>query len=171
VQLMASIKDIATAFTSSTDAARNLSGSCTENDTLSGFESKIYRKDGTIIWIAENCRAVRDAQGKLLYYEGTVEDITERKRAEEQIRRAPVNSPAAARNCAPRIHSWRKICATAREIQLTMLPQQYPTFPHGSTTEQSAFNLSTATSRRSPSARFFSISAFPTPRSACSSAT
>ena len=46
------------------------------HDTLSGFESKIYRKDETIIWIAENCRAVRNAEGKLLYYEGTVEDIT-----------------------------------------------------------------------------------------------
>src|ERR1035438_2667690 len=37
--------------------------------------------------ISENCRAVRDAQGNLLYYEGTVEDISERKHAEEQIRR------------------------------------------------------------------------------------
>ena len=49
---------------------------------VTDFESRIYRKDGSIIWIAENCRAVRDALGKLLYYEGTVEDITERKRAE-----------------------------------------------------------------------------------------
>ena len=38
-----------------------------EHNTLTGFESKIYRKDGTIIWISENCRAVRGAQGQLLY--------------------------------------------------------------------------------------------------------
>lgn len=49
---------------------------------VSGFESQVYRQDGSIIWIAENARAVRDATGKLLCYEGTVQNITERKQAE-----------------------------------------------------------------------------------------
>lgn len=57
-----------------------------EHDTISGFESEIYRKDGTVIWILENCRAIRDAKGKLLYYEGTVEDITHRRDAERSLR-------------------------------------------------------------------------------------
>jgi sigma-B regulation protein RsbU (phosphoserine phosphatase) len=57
-----------------------------ENDTLSGFESQVYRKDGVIIWISEHCRAVRDQNGRLLYYEGTVEDITKRRQAEEKLR-------------------------------------------------------------------------------------
>src|SRR6266850_7951858 len=57
-----------------------------EHDTISGFESQIYRKDQTVIWISENCRAVRDAKGRLLYYEGTVEDITQRQQAEEKVR-------------------------------------------------------------------------------------
>lgn len=57
-----------------------------ERDTLSGFESQVYRKDGLIIWISENCRAVRDSSGSLLYYEGTVEEFTQRKLAEEQVR-------------------------------------------------------------------------------------
>lgn len=57
-----------------------------EHDTITGFESETYRKDGTRIWISENCRAVRDAAGKLLYYEGTVEDITQRRQAEENLR-------------------------------------------------------------------------------------
>jgi len=51
-------------------------------DTVAQFEHQVYRRDRTKIWISENVRAVRDASGKLLYYEGTVEDITERKRAE-----------------------------------------------------------------------------------------
>ncbi|HSP62768.1 MAG TPA: PAS domain S-box protein, partial [Pyrinomonadaceae bacterium] len=50
-------------------------------DTVKGFEFEAYRKDGTRIWMSDNVRAARDASGKLLYYEGTVEDITERKRA------------------------------------------------------------------------------------------
>ena len=57
-----------------------------EHDTITGFESPIYRKDGSVIWISENCRAIRDAQGRLLYYEGTVEDITQRRQAEENLR-------------------------------------------------------------------------------------
>ena len=47
------------------------------------FEYQIYRKDRSKIWICENSRCVRDANGGILCYEGTVEDITERKRVEE----------------------------------------------------------------------------------------
>src|ERR1035437_9408031 len=57
-----------------------------EHDTLTGFESPIYRKDGSLIWISENCRAVRDRRSRLLYYEGTVEDITQRRQTEENLR-------------------------------------------------------------------------------------
>jgi len=57
-----------------------------EHDTITGFESQVYRKDRSVIWISENCRSVRDEQGKLLYYEGTVEDITQRQHAEEKLR-------------------------------------------------------------------------------------
>jgi sigma-B regulation protein RsbU (phosphoserine phosphatase) len=57
-----------------------------EHDTITRFESRIYRKDGSVIWISENCRAIRDSQGRLLYYEGTVEDTTQRRQAEEKVR-------------------------------------------------------------------------------------
>jgi sigma-B regulation protein RsbU (phosphoserine phosphatase) len=56
-----------------------------EHDVLTAFESQVYRKDGSIIWIAENCRAIRDRQGRLLYYEGTVEDTTQQRSAEEKL--------------------------------------------------------------------------------------
>lgn len=52
------------------------------------FESQAYRKDGSIVWVSENARAVRDASGKILHYEGTMVDITDRKRAEELIRQS-----------------------------------------------------------------------------------
>ncbi len=57
-------------------------------DTLTNFESPVHRKDGSIIWISESCRAIRDAQGNLLYYEGTVEDVTQRREAEEKVQRS-----------------------------------------------------------------------------------
>ncbi|MBD2497272.1 PAS domain S-box protein [Nostoc sp. FACHB-280] len=52
---------------------------------ISEFESQIYRQDGSIVWISEKAYAVRDADGKLLYYEGLIEDITQRKQAEEAL--------------------------------------------------------------------------------------
>ena len=56
-----------------------------EQDAVTGFEAQVYRKDGSVIWISESARAVRDRQGTLLCYEGTVEDITERNRLEQQL--------------------------------------------------------------------------------------
>lgn len=56
-----------------------------QNDLITEFESQVYRKDGSIIWISENARAVRDLHGNLLYYEGTVEDITQRKEIQEKL--------------------------------------------------------------------------------------
>ncbi len=56
-----------------------------ERGEVSGFESQIHRRDGQVIWISENARAIRDETGKVLLYEGTVEDITERKHYERRL--------------------------------------------------------------------------------------
>ena len=57
-----------------------------EKELIQGFESQVFNARGEIIWITESARAVRDAEGKLRHYEGTVEDITERRRAEIAVR-------------------------------------------------------------------------------------
>lgn len=51
-----------------------------------GFEFQLARKDGNQIWASVNARVVRDQQGRTMYYEGTGLDITERKRAQGQLR-------------------------------------------------------------------------------------
>ena len=58
-----------------------------KSDAVSKFESQVYRQDGSMIWISENARAVRDQDATLLYYEGFVTDITQRKAAEEALGR------------------------------------------------------------------------------------
>ena len=55
-----------------------------EKGMVHGFELEAYRKDRTRIWTAENVRAVRDDAGNLLYYEGIVEDVTQRKLVENE---------------------------------------------------------------------------------------
>jgi diguanylate cyclase (GGDEF)-like protein/PAS domain S-box-containing protein len=51
------------------------------------FESEVYRADGTRIWISENAHVVRDTEGRAQYYEGTVQDISERRRYHEELER------------------------------------------------------------------------------------
>ena len=57
-----------------------------EHDTVTDFQSQIYRKNGEIIWITENVRAARNPGGQLLHYEGTVEDITASRIVAERLR-------------------------------------------------------------------------------------
>ena len=54
-----------------------------EQGAVQNYEAKMYRKEGGLQWISTNVRLVRDVQGKPLYYEGTMMDITSRKMAEE----------------------------------------------------------------------------------------
>ncbi len=54
---------------------------------VSNFESQVYRQDGRLIWILQNARAIRSSKGKqVIYYEGSVIDITNLKKTEERLR-------------------------------------------------------------------------------------
>ena len=53
---------------------------------ISNAESEVYRKDGSRIWISENVRVVQDEHGNPLYYEGSVWDVSDRKKTEEELR-------------------------------------------------------------------------------------
>ena len=50
------------------------------------FECQLYKKNGDILWVVMNARAVRNPDGSTKYYEGTIEDITEQKRAADRLR-------------------------------------------------------------------------------------
>ncbi|WP_249115712.1 bifunctional diguanylate cyclase/phosphodiesterase [Azoarcus sp. L1K30] len=51
------------------------------------FESEVYRHDGSRIWVSENAHIVRDAQGEFICYEGTVQDVSERRHYQAQLER------------------------------------------------------------------------------------
>ena len=57
-----------------------------KRDMILDFETQLYRKDKSITWLSISERAVRDPDGKLLYIEGFIEDITERKRVEDALK-------------------------------------------------------------------------------------
>ena len=55
-------------------------------DSVSGFETRMYRKDGSELPVSLSAQALRDSEGGLAGLEGMMEDITERKRTEEALR-------------------------------------------------------------------------------------
>ncbi|NUN64654.1 EAL domain-containing protein [Pseudanabaena biceps] len=57
----------------------------TSQEEVKEFEARVYRKDGSIIWTSENVHAVYDKAGNVLFLEGTVNDITESKKAKAEI--------------------------------------------------------------------------------------
>ena len=80
-----------------------------EHGAVTAFESQAYRKDGSVIWISESTRAVRNESGDLQYYEGTVEDISERNAAEEALRESE--------------ERYRELVETAPDVIYTISPQ------------------------------------------------
>jgi len=53
-----------------------------------GQEASWTRRDGTAMFVRESAKAIRNAKGEITYYEGTVEDVTEHKRAEVALRQS-----------------------------------------------------------------------------------
>ena len=87
-ELMASRTDIAHQSYVDPSERKRFKRRIEETGIVRDFQFQAYRKDGSKLWWRENARAVRDASGAVLYYEGTVEDITERRTLEEQLRLA-----------------------------------------------------------------------------------
>ncbi|MGH7970409.1 MAG: PAS domain-containing sensor histidine kinase, partial [Limisphaerales bacterium] len=54
-------------------------------DQVHGLEYQVRRRDGRAIWISESARVARDANGRIRYYEGFVQDISRRKEAEAAL--------------------------------------------------------------------------------------
>ena len=59
-----------------------------KEEVVRAFEAQFQRRDGEIIWVELNARAIHDANGDVFCYEGTLEDITERKEAEIKLQTA-----------------------------------------------------------------------------------
>lgn len=84
--LMSSVTDISRQLYVNPDDQVRLVEFLSEHDAVEGYETEIFRKDGTRRWIRVNVRTVRDSDGNSLYREGTMLDITDRKKAMAQLR-------------------------------------------------------------------------------------
>ncbi len=93
--LVKTISDIGRQMYVDPERREEFSRKVTSNGAIMNFESQIYRRGGQIAWISENAWAVRSADGRILYYEGFLEDITELKLSHlASERRRPADSAA-----------------------------------------------------------------------------
>jgi two-component system, cell cycle sensor histidine kinase and response regulator CckA len=81
-EMINSVRDVGESFYVDPQLRAEFKRLMEENGFVEAFEYQIRRKDGAAIWVSEHARAVRDSGFKILSYEGTMEDITEHKRAE-----------------------------------------------------------------------------------------
>jgi PAS domain S-box-containing protein/putative nucleotidyltransferase with HDIG domain len=84
-ELMESVKDIGTQLYVHPKDRKRFMEIREAKGFVDGFEVEFYKKDGSKFWVVINARTVKDEQGKILYIEGLIEDITIRKYAEEQL--------------------------------------------------------------------------------------
>ncbi len=81
-EVMTTITDIAQQLYVNSDDREKLIELVNEKDSVMDFETQFYKKDGGKIWVSVNMHAVRDEDGRLLYYQGIDQDITEKKMME-----------------------------------------------------------------------------------------
>ena len=85
-EMINSITDIGKEFYVNPRDRERFKSICEMQGSVEGFEEQVYRKDRKKAWVSINARIVRDENGKTLYYEGTIEDITQRKEMEVALR-------------------------------------------------------------------------------------
>lgn len=83
-QLMAEVPNVSQLFVNSS-VRPEIQEELARGRSVHGAQVEVFRRDGTTKWVQVNMRAVRDANGEIMFSEGTVEDITERRSAEERV--------------------------------------------------------------------------------------
>ena len=92
-----------------------------ENGSVKGFETQVFRKDGSKIWISVKALAMRDANGAVVFYEGTMVDITGRKWADDQIRYLSFHDKLTSLYNRAYFEEELKRLDTDRELPITVI--------------------------------------------------
>ena len=172
-ELLADLTNISRQLYVEPDRRRKFTVAMRRDGRIQDFESQIYRRDGSVIWISENARAVHDeVTGELLYYEGMVQDITRRKAAEEARKQAEEKLVRYAQELFVKNAQFEADLEMARDIQQVFLTQNFPSFPRSLTPKRAGWASAIGTSRPSRSvAIFFAFCRCQTRKQACSFAT
>ncbi|MEN9245312.1 MAG: ATP-binding protein, partial [Thermostichales cyanobacterium SRBZ-1_bins_19] len=125
-ELMASIQDISQQLYVDPQRRQVFRELMETQGAVSRFESQVYRRDGQVIWISEDARAVRDSSGKILYYEGLVQDITAQRQAQRELEHSlsllQTTLDATADGIISVTHQGRLLAYNRRFLELWQLP-------------------------------------------------
>ncbi|WP_417814751.1 EAL and GGDEF domain-containing protein [Thalassospira alkalitolerans] len=83
-ELLSPHNDFSDCYLNPTNRCR-LMGKLLRDGVVQGFEAEMRCRDGKIIWVEENARLIRDDKGLPILIEGSITDITDRKRSEARI--------------------------------------------------------------------------------------
>jgi phosphoserine phosphatase RsbU/P len=137
-ELLADLTDISGQLYLESDRRAIFTSAMRRDGRIEDFESQVYRRDRSVIWISENAHAVHDeVTGELLYYEGMVQDITRRKAAEEARKRAEENLVRYAEELRVKNSQFKADLEMARDIQQVFLTQNFPSFPQSLSPQES----------------------------------
>ena len=84
-QALAEISDIAAQIYVDPTERRQFIHELETRGSILNFESRFRRRDGAIVWVSRNARAIRDAAGVVTHFQGFTTDITDRKLAESEL--------------------------------------------------------------------------------------
>ena len=90
-ELINSVTDLATQMHINPEDREIFKGILSKEGKVEKFETPFRKKNGETIWVSINGRTIKDTQGNISYYVGTIENTTDRKRAEEALRLAEEN--------------------------------------------------------------------------------
>ena len=88
-----------------------------EQGEVVGFEYEIKRNDGLLLWVSENARVIKDSKGKIIHYEGTIQDISERKHVEQVVHE---NEQRLRRQNRSLVHLTRRRSITHENLNQTL---------------------------------------------------
>ena len=92
-ELLAAGEEVVTLFEIDPERRRELLALLAADGEVQGFECEVRHRDGTALWVSVSARAVRDGEGRVALYEGTVQDITARKRSDERVQFQAYHDP------------------------------------------------------------------------------
>jgi PAS domain S-box-containing protein/putative nucleotidyltransferase with HDIG domain len=87
-EVLSTITDIPHQLFVKPESYQTLKTLLTEKGFIEGYETEFYKKDGSKIWVSINARAVRNGNDTIGFFEGFHQDITQRKRAEEALKKS-----------------------------------------------------------------------------------
>ncbi|HNY31107.1 MAG TPA: EAL domain-containing protein [Fibrobacteria bacterium] len=106
VHLIHSVRDMGIDVYVDPAAYRQFRETVEREGAVKDFEAKVRRRDGTEIWVSGNAHSVKSPAGKLLFLEGTVEDVTTRRLAQDGLRRSEERYALAASGSNGGLWEW-----------------------------------------------------------------